>query len=236
MTSSQHLHRIKAAFTLVEILVVIAIVAILAAISFPLATNMQKKASSSVSVSNLRQIGASIASYASDNNTTLPGPILTDNHTKYQNNAVSGQLGYYLKEYLAPVPQPENPQPRIFYVPAFDYPAAKTDAKNPKTKPQPTYVVFAKQTDAITGATFWPMGNHNPNSSGERTPPMTTLQLSARDIRGKPWITETDQIIRPSSAAAGAPEKPPHGDFRNSLMFDYSVKTISLGEFKFIKL
>jgi type II secretory pathway pseudopilin PulG len=225
-----------AAFTLVELLVVIIIIATLAALLFPLVTSMRKRASSSISVSNLRQIGASIAHYASDRNSTLPGPILTDNHTKYQNNAVSGQLGWYLKEYLASVPQPDNPQPRIFYSPTFDYPAAKSDAKDPTSKPQPTYVVYAKQTDAITGATFFPMGNHNPNSSGERTPPMTVIQLSARETREKPWITETDQIIRPSSAATGAPKEPPHGNFRNTLMFDYSVKAISLGEFKQFKL
>ena len=97
-------------------------------------------------------------------------------------------------------------------------------------------MIFAKQTDAISGTTFYPMGNYNPNSSGERTPPMTTLQLSARETRGKPWITETDQIIRPSSAASGAPKEPPHGNSRNTMMFDYSVKTISLGEFKLLKL
>lgn len=236
MKNPKKFRKFNAAFTMVELLVVVAIIAVLASLLFSLASRMRMKASSAISTSNLRQIGAAIAHYASDNNTTLPGPILTDNHTKYQNNAVSGQLGYYLKEYLATVPQPGNPQPRMFYSPTFDYPAAKTNAKDPKSKPQPTYVVYAKQTDAITDVTFFPMGNHNPNSSGDRTPPMTTLQLSARETRGKPWITETDQIIRPSSAATGAPKEPPHGNFRNTLMFDYSVKSISLGEFKSFKL
>ena len=92
-------------------------------------------------------------------------------------------------------------------------------------------MVFARQTDAVTGRTFYPLGNYNANSAGNKTPPMTTAQLTARETRGKPWITEIDQIIRPSTASYGAEKNPPHGKFRNTLMFDYSVKAIPLGEF-----
>jgi hypothetical protein len=119
----------------------------------------------------------------------------------------------------------------MFYSPGLDYPAARTDARNPASRQKPTYVVFAKQTDAVTGATFWPMGNYNPNSSGNKTPPMTTLQLSARETRGKHWITEIDQIIRPSTSSYGAEKTPPHGKIRNTLMFDYSVKAVPLAGF-----
>jgi hypothetical protein len=169
-------------------------------------------------------------SSTSDNNSTLPGPVLSDHFPRYQNNAINGQLGWLLKEYLTSIPQSDNPQPRMFYTPELDYPAAKSDAKNPKSRSKPTYVVFAKQTDAITGATFWPMGNYNPNSSGNRTPAMTAAQLSARETRGKPWITEIDQIIRPSTSSYGAEKEPPHGGYRNALMFDYSVKAIPIAD------
>lgn len=236
MKNPQKVSKLQAAFTLVELLVVITIVIVLAALLFSLTTGIRKKASGAISVSNLRQVGASIATYASENNTSLPGPILTDNFPRYQNNAVSGQLGWCLKDYLPSVQQPDNPQPRMFYTATLDYPAAKTDSGNPKSKSKPTYVIYAKQTDAITNAIFYPMGNYNPNSSGEKTPPMTTLQLAARETRGKPWITEIDQIIRPSTAATGTPKEPPHGSFRNTLMFDYSIKAISLSEFKLFKL
>ena len=236
MKNPQKTTKFNTAFTLVELLVVITIVIVLAALLFSLTTGIRKKASGAISVANLRQVGASIATYASDNNSTLPGPILTDNYPRYQNNAASGQLGWCLKEYLPSVQQPDNPQPRMFYTSTLDYPAAKTNAANPKSSAKPTYVIYAKQTDAITNAIFYPMGNYNANSSGEKTPPMTTLQLAARETRGKPWITEIDQIIRPSTAALGTPKEPPHGNFRNTLMFDYSIKAISLGEFKLFKL
>jgi type II secretory pathway pseudopilin PulG len=236
MKNPEKTHKSKAAFTLVELLVVITIVIVVAALLFSLTTSVRRKASSAISVSNLRHIGAAIATYTTDNNSTLPGPILTDHYPRYQNNAVAGWLGWHLQNYLPSEPQPENPKPRTFYTSALDYPAAKTDARNPKSKDKPTYVVFAKQTDALTGSTFYPMGNYNANSSGNKTEPMTLAQLAARETRGKPWITEIDQIIRPGSAASGTSKEPPHGAFRNTLMFDFSVKSISLAEFKSFKL
>lgn len=231
MNKRKVIRKFKAAFTLVELLVVIAIIAVLASLLFSLTSGMRNKASSAISTSNLRQIGMAIASYASDNNSTLPGPILTDQFPRYQNNAISGQLGWLLKEHLPSESQPDNPQPRMFYTTALDYPAAKADARNPRSRQKPTYVTFSRQTDAITGATFWPLGNYNPNSAGNRTPAMTTAQLAARETRGKPWITEIDQIIRPSTSTYGAADEPPHGKFRNTLMFDFSVKAIPLGAF-----
>lgn len=221
----------NAAFTLVEMLVVIVIIATLAALLFTLATRMRMKASSAISTTNLRQIGAAIAGYATDNNGTLPGPVLTDHFPRYQNNAISGQLGWVLKEFFVAEPQPNSPQPRMFYVAGLDYPAAKNNANDPKSQNRPTYMVFSKQTDRLTKATFWPMGNYNPNSSGERTPPMTSAQLAGRETRGNHWITEIDQVIRPSTASYGASKEPPHGKSRNTLMFDYSVQAVPLGEF-----
>ena len=214
-----------------ELLVVIVIIAVLAGLLVPLMSSMRRRASSAISVSNLRQIGAAILSSASDDNGTMPGPVLSDNFPRYQNNALSGQLGWLLKEHLSSEPQPDNPQPRMFYSSALDYPAAKADAKNPKSKGKPTYVVFSKQTDVLTGATFYPMGDYNTNSAGNKIPPMTSAQLSNRETRGKRWITEIDQIIRPNTSTYGSEEKPPHGSFRNTLMFDYSVKAIPVGEF-----
>jgi type II secretory pathway pseudopilin PulG len=210
---------------------VVTIIAVLATTTFGIVGSMRKKASSTVSISNLRQIGTAILAYSTDNNSKLPGPVLTDHFPTYQNNATSGQLGWLLKDYLASEPQADNPQPRTFYSSVLDYPAAHSGAKNPASGKKPTYVVFAKQIDATTGATFWPMGNYNKNSSGNTTPAMTTAQLTERDTRGKPWITEIDQVIRPSTASYGAEEKPPHGKYRNSLMFDFSVRAIPISEF-----
>jgi prepilin-type N-terminal cleavage/methylation domain-containing protein len=60
------------AFTLIELLVVIAIIAILAAIAFPVAKSSMLSAKSAESVSNLRQIGVMVVSYATENNNRIP--------------------------------------------------------------------------------------------------------------------------------------------------------------------
>ena len=60
------------AFTLTELLVVIAIISLLAAIIFPVLASVRAKARQTVCVSNLHQIGLSIAMYAQDANDIVP--------------------------------------------------------------------------------------------------------------------------------------------------------------------
>lgn len=61
-----------AAFTLVELLAVIAVIGILAAIIIPVVSQVRKTASNTACVSNLRQLGNAIFLYAADNKGTLP--------------------------------------------------------------------------------------------------------------------------------------------------------------------
>src|ERR1700716_4263053 len=58
-------------FTLIELLVVIAIIAILAAILFPVFAQAREKARQSTCLSNLKQIGLAIMTYAQDYDETL---------------------------------------------------------------------------------------------------------------------------------------------------------------------
>lgn len=60
------------AFTLVELLTVIGIIAVLAAILFPVFATVRAKARQSVCVSNLKQIGSAIQMYAQDYDGLLP--------------------------------------------------------------------------------------------------------------------------------------------------------------------
>lgn len=220
INSSKTSHRFQPAFTLVELLVVIAILAILAALLFPLVGSMRRSTSSAISVSNLRQIGTAIVTYAADNNGTLPGPTFMHQYPRYQTFGSTGPLAWILRDYLLSVPQPDNPKTNMFYSPAFDYPAARTDAKNPYSVDKPTYKVYINVADSI--GIFQPLGYAVANSAGQKPPAMTTVQLATRDTRGKPWITESDHPTAIQN---------PHGQYRNTLMFDYSVKAIPLSEF-----
>lgn len=62
----------KAGFTLVELLVTIAIVAVLAALLIPAIGMVRERAQTSQCVSNLRQIGVGLLSFAADNDGRFP--------------------------------------------------------------------------------------------------------------------------------------------------------------------
>jgi len=205
MSSNKTSHRFQAAFTLVELLVVIAILAILAALLFPLVGSMRIKASSAVSVSNLRNIGIAIVTFAADNNGTLPGPTYAHLGPKY--GSTTNVLLWHLRDYLPYVNQPQNPTGDKRYCPTWDYPAARSDGQNPVSTNKVTYS-YMSAIDA--NGTFLPLGYPSPP-----TPPMTTAGLAARDTREKPLINESGQI-KPA----------PHGKYRNTLMLNFSVQAI----------
>jgi prepilin-type N-terminal cleavage/methylation domain-containing protein len=204
INSSKTSHRFQAAFTLVELLVVIAILAILAALLFPLVGSMRIKASSAVSVSNLRNIGTAIMTYAADNNGTLPGPAWSQLGTKWQTNGHN--LAYHLRDYLQNVKQPQNPITNTLYCPSFDYPAARTDGQNPISTNKVTYRYLSPNITAL---------GYPPSNGKPVVPPMKIAGLAARDTRGIPLINES--LIS---------NKPPHGNYNNTLMHDFSVQAI----------
>lgn len=70
-------------FTLVEILVVIGIIALLAAILFPVFSSVKEKARQSTCLSNLRQAGIAISMYAQDSDDHYPAGVDGPQHYVY---------------------------------------------------------------------------------------------------------------------------------------------------------
>lgn len=64
--------RVPRAFTLLELLVVLSIVALLAAISVPAAQRVRAKSQAVACVSNLRQLGLGLQSYLAEHDQTMP--------------------------------------------------------------------------------------------------------------------------------------------------------------------
>jgi prepilin-type N-terminal cleavage/methylation domain-containing protein/prepilin-type processing-associated H-X9-DG protein len=75
------------AFTLVELLVVLAIIAILAALLFPAVTRAKESGRGAACISNLRQIGVALQVYVDENQQRLP--VMRDRASVVDTNAPS---------------------------------------------------------------------------------------------------------------------------------------------------
>lgn len=122
MTARQSQYR--CGFTLVELLVVIAVIALLAALLFPAFAQARAKARQTVCVSNLRQMGLAVEQYASDHDDTLmPGALLPapDANGNPQYVGWAGLCNTYARA------------PGIFRCPASAAPDAASNASPPSS-------------------------------------------------------------------------------------------------------
>src|SRR5436309_2423824 len=117
-------------FTLLELLVVVAIISVLAALLLPVLALAKEKAQKVACLSNLRQVGLAIQCYAADNGGKIPygpkAPPFTNPSDFYPStgaptslislqNGAPAALGLLLPQYLAV-------QPKVLFCPASDQP------------------------------------------------------------------------------------------------------------------
>src|ERR1700677_4187131 len=86
-------------FTLIELMVVVAIIGILAALIAPTLSRAKGKAYQTKCLNNLKQLGVAIQMYAEEHGDQLPGPVWLGFYEEYDNQDFT-RLPYYIATYM----------------------------------------------------------------------------------------------------------------------------------------
>lgn len=196
-------------FTLIEMLVVVAILGLLMALIFPAMQGVMRRTESVRCLSNLRNIGTAILFYEKDHR-RLPGPINEGQMFRLSRAPRSNEahLVYALHEYLDLPDFVPGQDPRE--IPTFRCPA------NRRLMGDRAIVSYlANRRDPF------PMGNFNAPSGDERHSPRSLWDLPAPSST---WLVmDGDRGPSPISTSTMYPDEVTHGRFRNVLFADGRV-------------
>lgn len=240
---NKSIRRYSAAFTLVELLVVILIIAILSAILLPVVNRARASADSTKCLANLRQIGMAISSYANDHDDVLPGP-LTLNQTPGFKAGAQGSLPLLLAKYLSisettgDVMTDAQKRANVFICPSYLRKVPKADAPD-----------YAMNMRKVSGYDRAPWGGIDGQNSTEPLKRSVLTQWiddvnGERDVRIDLSQTfamrDTDQMdsqygVDSQPVDAKMVQYPVHGDgpndyYRNALFYDMHVGRMTMLE------
>lgn len=215
----------SAAFTLVELLVVVAIIAVLAGLIFAASGKIRAMGDRTKCVSNLRQVGAAMASYMGDHDGSLPGPLWTW-QSCWARNGDYGSLGTVLAPYVGISPDADTQKVPILICPSWQRDAPykedelyilNSEVMLDGTKINPWG--DADIADRNGGPGLDPDGRDTPRKlagitdiSLPQTWAMQEWDQQSDGPRGKTW--------------SGIAKKPVHGEVRNALFFDFHVAPV----------
>jgi prepilin-type N-terminal cleavage/methylation domain-containing protein len=231
------------AFTLIELLTVIAIIGILAAILIPTVGKVRESARAAKCTSNLRQIGQQLTLFVGDNRGYLPSPnnlthsIITDPRVVSPNSQLSGLLW----PYYSPHPLPATISPRNLPIHEM-FICPSVEAKfNIRAMPLPSgssnlalsyiinddYFVIDGRNYTVFGYSF------DTNSGNSRALNYDTIEKS---LPGggltRLWAVQDADRTLQGGARSGQTgflaERPIHESFRLRLFLDGSVRRLDL--------
>ena len=213
------------AFTLVELLVVIAVIAILAGVLLPALASAKRKATRLQCMSNLKQVGIAIETYTDDHQDRLPGPLVAGARANYDKTS-SQELIFHLARYLRdPEPSGKMVVSRIFRCPGYERSA-------PGLTSEPSSLhgrkIFLLNDDMDPDPAQWtpPFGYPNPAAK-----PLTIAAFVGAFSPSSVFaVTDVDQSLPNLNPGVGwwtdLPNKPVHGKLRNKLFFDGHVESL----------
>ena len=214
------------AFTLTELLTVIAIIGILAAILIPAVARVREAARASQCASNLRQIGLGIALYADDHRGVMPGPIASGQGPTFVDQAftqtkVTGYLATYIAPYIA-VNEAKNSTGSIKANEMFKCPAWSEQTPD---QSGPSFLVNI----IPSGFGFYPFGSMDGSQA-----PVPVARLSTYSLSSVVLMVDVDKAWLNGAAPGWANQIPSvsvHGSFRNALYYDGHVNKYTRNSF-----
>jgi prepilin-type N-terminal cleavage/methylation domain-containing protein len=178
----------RRAFTLVELLVVVAILALLAGIAFPVFGAARRRGAHAACAENLRQLGVALTLYANDHEGWVP-PATT-------------VVGYFLGSGRAPDPEIEA-MPSVMRAAMSPY--VKSDALwfCPADRWKGTDAMRLSQRHRLTSYWFVPM------TEGDRKAWPPRMQLGKQVFA----VSEQDEAVPLLMDAVGSPQADPDSQF-----------------------
>ncbi|WP_088179313.1 type II secretion system protein [Geminisphaera colitermitum] len=216
----------RAAFTLIELLTVVAIIGILAGIVISGISGVRKKANQVRCLSNLRQVGVAIIAYANDNKDNLPGPTLLGASSTYTKTSKQ-YLGYHLASYVS-MRRPEDLQTGETEI--FPYLRCPQRVLANPDDSAPFFIVQCRvPTGRTSNGTGRILGQYNEPSPKDK--PARYAELEHIGGPSRVWaLVEADQglgawkTVKDSGWFNNLPVNPVHGGSRVVLFFDARVQ------------
>lgn len=212
-------HAGRGGFTLIELVVALAIVAILGALALTAMSAARTQGHRAKAVSNMRQIGSAIGLYATDNEARLPGPLWPGQLAEFD-PARAGRLVRDLAPYLG-LDTPAKPVVIDLFVP----PAYRKITPAASLSTSRTFVMNMAVLSGNTTINPWGSLAANDGSGPLRMGNIPTTAWGFSDAdRRHPRVVG-------SSWAANTPAEPIHNK-RLAWFFNGSVSPIDTAELK----